>query len=243
MRKRRAQWVVRAARRSGGASTISSRHRPITRRWTSSAFAPTFASASGTGSAAATRCGRRSACRWRSSSAWTCFRRLLSGGRRMDLHFRQAPLDENMPVLLALLGIWYNNFFGAQSQAILPYDNRLERFPGLSAAAADGIERQERAHGRQAGALRYRHGHLGRGGQQRAAFFLSAAAPGHATGAGRFPAAGEIIRRDAGAAEPRHRQLPGAGRSADGRLRPTRGSSRIGCTRATTRATRSCSSS
>jgi len=57
------------------------------------------------------------------------FRQVLSGGRRMDLHFRQAPFEENMPVLLALLGIWYNNFFGAQSQAILPYDNRLERFP------------------------------------------------------------------------------------------------------------------
>jgi glucose-6-phosphate isomerase len=57
------------------------------------------------------------------------FKRILAGGRRMDLHFRQAPLEENMPVLLALLGIWYNNFFGAQSQAILPYDNRLERFP------------------------------------------------------------------------------------------------------------------
>jgi glucose-6-phosphate isomerase len=57
------------------------------------------------------------------------FKGLLAGGRRMDLHFRQAPLDENMPVLLALLGIWYNNFFGAESQAILPYDNRLERFP------------------------------------------------------------------------------------------------------------------
>jgi len=57
------------------------------------------------------------------------FRALLSGGRRMDQHFRQARLDENMPVLLALIGIWYNNFFGAQSQAILPYDNRLDRFP------------------------------------------------------------------------------------------------------------------
>jgi len=57
------------------------------------------------------------------------FKGILSGGRRMDLHFRQAPLEENMPVLLALLGVWYNNFFGAQSQAILPYDNRLDRFP------------------------------------------------------------------------------------------------------------------
>ncbi len=57
------------------------------------------------------------------------FKAVLSGGRRMDLHFRQSPLDENMPVLLAMIGIWYNNFFGAQSQAILPYDNRLDRFP------------------------------------------------------------------------------------------------------------------
>ncbi len=57
------------------------------------------------------------------------FNRMLAGGRVMDLHFRQAPMDENMPVLLAILGIWYNNFFGAESQAILPYDNRLERFP------------------------------------------------------------------------------------------------------------------
>ena len=57
------------------------------------------------------------------------FKGFLSGGRRMDLHFRQSPIVENMPVMLALIGIWYNNFFGAQSQAILPYDNRLDRFP------------------------------------------------------------------------------------------------------------------
>jgi len=57
------------------------------------------------------------------------FRAFLSGGRRMDLHFRQAALHENMPVLLALIGIWYNNFHGAEAQAILPYDNRLDRFP------------------------------------------------------------------------------------------------------------------
>jgi len=57
------------------------------------------------------------------------FRRLLAGGRVMDQHFQQAPMDENMPVLLASLGVWYNNFFGAGTQAILPYDNRLDRFP------------------------------------------------------------------------------------------------------------------
>ena len=57
------------------------------------------------------------------------FRRLLAGGRMMDQHFRLAPLDANLPVRMAMLGIWYNNFFGAVTQAILPYDNRLERFP------------------------------------------------------------------------------------------------------------------
>lgn len=57
------------------------------------------------------------------------FSRLLSGARVMDLHFRQSPMHENMPVTLAMLSIWYNNFFGAQSHAILPYDNRLGRFP------------------------------------------------------------------------------------------------------------------
>ncbi|MGI9204985.1 MAG: glucose-6-phosphate isomerase [Woeseiaceae bacterium] len=59
----------------------------------------------------------------------TRFREMLAGARCMDQHFRTAPLNENMPVMLALLGIWYNNFFGADSQAILPYDNRLDRFP------------------------------------------------------------------------------------------------------------------
>jgi glucose-6-phosphate isomerase len=57
------------------------------------------------------------------------FQKILAGGRQMDQHFRQAPMDASMPVLLALIGIWYNNFFGAETQAILPYDNRLGRFP------------------------------------------------------------------------------------------------------------------
>lgn len=56
---------------------------------------------------------------------------LLAGGRKMDQHFRNARFDENAPVLLALISVWYNNFFGAESQVILPYDNRLERFPAF----------------------------------------------------------------------------------------------------------------
>ncbi len=53
---------------------------------------------------------------------------LLAGYHKMDTHFRTAPFAENMPVLLALLGIWYNNFFGAETQAILPYDQYMSRF-------------------------------------------------------------------------------------------------------------------
>ncbi|MEO6151440.1 MAG: glucose-6-phosphate isomerase, partial [Mucilaginibacter sp.] len=56
------------------------------------------------------------------------FEELLSGAHAMDLHFKDTPLEENIPVLLALLGIWYNNFFEAESHAILPYDQYLHRF-------------------------------------------------------------------------------------------------------------------
>ena len=57
------------------------------------------------------------------------FVELLEGAHQMDEHFREAPLEKNMPVVLALLGIWYNNFFGAESQAILPYDHYLRSLP------------------------------------------------------------------------------------------------------------------
>jgi glucose-6-phosphate isomerase len=57
-----------------------------------------------------------------------CFEELLQGGFEMDEHFRTAPLEQNMPVILALLGVWYNNFFDAQTHAIFPYDQCLNRF-------------------------------------------------------------------------------------------------------------------
>ncbi len=56
------------------------------------------------------------------------FERLLDGGHAMDEHFRTAPLAGNIPVVMALLGLWYNNFFGAQSYAVLPYDQYMHRF-------------------------------------------------------------------------------------------------------------------
>src|SRR5574340_553256 len=56
------------------------------------------------------------------------FEELLGGGYAMDEHFRSAPLDKNIPALLGLLGIWYCNFFGAASNAVLPYDQYMHRF-------------------------------------------------------------------------------------------------------------------
>jgi len=57
------------------------------------------------------------------------FRALLEGAHEMDEHFRTTPMEKNLPVTLALLGVWYNNFFGAETHAILPYDQYLSRFP------------------------------------------------------------------------------------------------------------------
>jgi len=57
------------------------------------------------------------------------FEALLGGAHAMDKHFVETPLEQNLPVTLALLGIWYNNFFGSETSAILPYDQYLHRFP------------------------------------------------------------------------------------------------------------------
>ncbi|OKP00529.1 glucose-6-phosphate isomerase [Xenorhabdus eapokensis] len=56
------------------------------------------------------------------------FAQLLSGAHAMDKHFEQTAFEQNIPVLLALIGIWYNNFFGAETEAILPYDQYMHRF-------------------------------------------------------------------------------------------------------------------
>jgi glucose-6-phosphate isomerase len=57
------------------------------------------------------------------------FRAMLQGFRSMDEHFRDTPFEQNMPVLMALLSIWYTDFFGVESIAVLPYENYLKRFP------------------------------------------------------------------------------------------------------------------
>ncbi len=57
------------------------------------------------------------------------FAELLQGAFEMDRHFKEAPFEENIPVILALIGIWYNNFFDAHTEVILPYDQYMHRFP------------------------------------------------------------------------------------------------------------------
>lgn len=57
------------------------------------------------------------------------YEQLLQGAHEMDQHFRTTPLEQNMPVVMAMLGVWYHNFFGAESQAILPYDHNLNLLP------------------------------------------------------------------------------------------------------------------
>ncbi len=57
------------------------------------------------------------------------FRAMLDGFHQMDVHFRTAPFDRNLPVLMGLLSLWYNNFFGADTMAVLPYEQYLKRFP------------------------------------------------------------------------------------------------------------------
>lgn len=57
------------------------------------------------------------------------FAELLAGAYDMDVHFKTAPLDKNIPVILGLLGVWYHNFFGAEAYAVLPYDQYLHRLP------------------------------------------------------------------------------------------------------------------
>lgn len=57
------------------------------------------------------------------------FNDLLNGAYEMDLHFKTAPLEQNLPVIMAMIGVWYVNFFGAQNHALLPYDHYLREFP------------------------------------------------------------------------------------------------------------------
>ncbi|MCG3202110.1 MAG: Glucose-6-phosphate isomerase [Gammaproteobacteria bacterium] len=80
------------------------------------------------------------------------FRAMLEGFHQMDEHFRTAPFERNLPVLMGLLSVWYNNFFGAQTVAVLPYEQYLKRFPAyLQQLTMESNGKQVTADGRAVG--------------------------------------------------------------------------------------------
>ena len=120
--------------------------------------------------------------------------RVPAGGAAMDAHFRTAPWDQNLPVLMALLGVWNINFLELPTLAVLPYDDRLARFPAyLQQLDMESNGKSRRIDGRRC--ARDRAGRLGRARQQCPAFVLPAAAPGHATRCARFHAARSVVVR------------------------------------------------
>ncbi len=174
------------------------------------------------------------------------FRDLLAGFHEMDEHFRTAPFARNLPVLMGLLAVWYNDFFGAQTAAVLPYEQYLKRFPAyLQQLTMESNGKHVTQDGTR---VDLRHGPdlLGRARHQRPAFVLPADPPGHAARPVRLHRVRARAQR--AAAAPRHAvgQRVRAGRGArvrqDGakpsppKARP-RGSSRTACSRATARRT------
>lgn len=115
------------------------------------------------------------------------FEALLAGAHAMDQHFLHADLEHNMPVLLALLGIWYHNFFGAESYAVAPYDQHLHHFPAYLQQL--DMESNGKSVRRDASVIHNYTtapiiwGEPGTNGQHA---FFSVVAPGYAVHSGRF---------------------------------------------------------
>ena len=144
-----------------------------------SASTPRTCSASGTGSAAATRWTRRSGSRRCSRSARTRFRELLAGFHALDEHFRTAPPEQNLPVLMGLLGVWNATSSARARSPCCPYDQYLKRFPAyLQQLTMESNGKSVRSTGR--GRLRHRPRLLGRARDERPAQLLPADPPGHA---------------------------------------------------------------
>ncbi len=140
------------------------------------------------------------------------FRDLLAGGHELDEHFRTAPLADNLPVLLGLIAVWNQNLQGTTSQAILPYDARLHRFP----AYLQQLEMESNGKGvtRDGQPVRWATGtvHLGRAGQQCPALVLPAPPPGHGELRRRFHRARRGLEPLRGPAPGRPREPAGPGR-------------------------------
>ena len=107
------------------------------------------------------------------------FAEMLAGFRCIDEHFRTAPFEQNLPVLLGLIGIWYDDFFGAETQAILPYSQYLDAVPRVPPAARHGERRQVGRPRRPTGHDADRPDRLGPARHQRPARVLPTDPPGH----------------------------------------------------------------
>ena len=176
------------------------------------------------------------------------FRAMLDGFHQMDEHFRTAPFERNLPVLMGLLAVWYNDFFGAQTVAVLPYEQYLKRFPAyLQQLTMESNGKHVTLDG-DAGRLRDRPDLLGRAGNQRPALVLSVDPSGNAAHPVRLhrvrPAAESARPASRHAAGERLRAGRGAGLRQDARAgrRPRArrtGWCRTASSRATVRRTRS----
>ena len=114
------------------------------------------------------------------------FRSLLDGFHEMDEHFRTAPFERNLPVLMALLTVWYTNFFGAETIAVLPYEQYLKRFPAYLQQLTMESNGKHVTLGGDRGGLPDRPDLLGRTGYQRPALVLPVDPPGDAAYPVRF---------------------------------------------------------
>ena len=110
------------------------------------------------------------------------FRAMLEGFHEMDQHFRTAPFEKNLPVLMGLLVVWYTGFFDAQNRRRAALRAILEAIPRLPATVDHGKQRQTRQPRRRAGRLRHRSHLLGRARDQRPAFLLPVDSSGHPAG-------------------------------------------------------------
>ena len=106
------------------------------------------------------------------------FGEMLAGFHAVDEHFREAPTAENLPALMGLLAVWYGDFFGAQTVAVLPYEQYLKRFPAyLQQLTMESNGKHVTLDG-EPRRLRDRRRLLGRAGDQRPALLLPADPPG-----------------------------------------------------------------
>ena len=179
-------WIVGAARRRGRGGQALRRgvHQRRARREVRHRHRLTC-SASGTGSAGGTRWTRPSACPPWSRSGPSGSARCWPGSTRWTSTSAPRPLEQNLPVLMGLLAVWYRDFFGCQTYGVMPYEQYLKRFP---AYLQQLTMESNGKHVTLAGArvdLRHRRGLLGRARHQRPAQLLPAHPPGNHDDPGR----------------------------------------------------------